>query len=119
MNAIYRPAAGCETLCCGFNQGIYLGSIKTRMTSIQFEIGFHHQDCFNTLSSISIVVHMALTLGLSTVIASTPCFQLSIAGEPGSRDRPRVRVASPAECNKYQVSYKKGPPELAALSLVV
>jgi len=44
---------------------------------------------------------------------------LSIAGEPGSRDRPRVRVASPAECNKYQVSYKKGPPELAALSLVV
>jgi hypothetical protein len=49
VNAIYRPAAGCETLCRGFNQGIYLGGIETGTTSIQFKIGFHHQDCFNTL----------------------------------------------------------------------
>src|SRR5215208_7690557 len=49
VNAIYRPAARCETLRCRFNQGIYLGSIKSGMSSVQFKIGFHHQDCLRTL----------------------------------------------------------------------
>ena len=74
VNAIYRPAAGCETLCCGFNQGIYLGGIETGTTSIQFKIGFHDQDCFHTSLSISIVVQMFLTLGLSTGMEFTPAF---------------------------------------------
>ena len=57
MNAIERPARRGETLRCGFNQGIHLGSIKSRMSSIHFKIGFHY---------------MPLTLGLSIVIASLP-----------------------------------------------
>ena len=75
MNTIERPAARGETLRCGFNQGIYLGSVKSRMSSIQFKIGFHDQDLSVPSSSTSIVAQMPLTLGLSIVIA--PCFPLS------------------------------------------
>jgi hypothetical protein len=44
------------------------------MSSIQFKIGFYYKykDCLHTSSSISIVVQMPLTFGLSTVMASTP-----------------------------------------------
>ena len=49
MNAIERPATRGETFRCGFNQGINLGSIKSGMSSIQFKIGCHYQDCFSTL----------------------------------------------------------------------
>ena len=49
MNAIDRPATRGETFRCGFNQGIHLGSIKSGMSSIQFKIGFHYQDCYSTL----------------------------------------------------------------------
>jgi hypothetical protein len=49
VNAIERPATRGETLRCGFNQGIHLGSIKSGMSSIQFKIGFHYQDCYSTL----------------------------------------------------------------------
>ena len=41
MNAIDCPASRGETLRCGFNQGIHLGSIKSG-SGIQFKIGFHH-----------------------------------------------------------------------------
>src|SRR5215208_860378 len=61
VNAIYCPAARCETLRCRFNQGIYLGSIKSGMSSVQFKI-----TTIRTVSapssSISIVVQMPLTL---------------------------------------------------------
>jgi hypothetical protein len=40
VNAIDRSATRGETLRCGFNQGIHLGSIKGGMSSIQFKIGF-------------------------------------------------------------------------------
>jgi hypothetical protein len=49
MNAIDRSATRSETLHRGINQGIDLGNIKGRMGSIQFKIGFHHQDCLHTI----------------------------------------------------------------------
>ena len=49
MNAINRSATRSKTLHCGLNQGINLGDIKSWIGSIQFKIGFHHQDCLHTI----------------------------------------------------------------------
>src|ERR1700682_366467 len=49
MNAVNRSATRSKTLHCGLNQGINLGDIKSWIGSIQFKIGFHHQDCLHTI----------------------------------------------------------------------
>src|ERR1700724_1939070 len=49
MNPINRSATRSKALHGGLNQGIDLGDIKSRIGSIQFKIGFHHQDCLHTI----------------------------------------------------------------------
>ncbi len=75
MNAINCSATRRKTLHCGINQGINLDNVKSGISSIQFEIGFHHQHCLHTIFSISIVVQMFLTLRFSTVMASLPALR--------------------------------------------
>ena len=49
MNAINCSATRRKTLHCGINQGINLDNVKSGISSIQFEIGFHHQHCLHTI----------------------------------------------------------------------
>lgn len=49
MDAINRSATRRKTLHCGVNQSINLERIKAGIASIQFKIGFHHQDCFHPI----------------------------------------------------------------------
>jgi len=132
VNAIERPATRGETLRCGFNQGIHLGSIKSGMSSIQLKIGFHYQDCYSTLfvyfnrrpDAFDIgtldrhSVHSLLSAKHATV---TTLARPPVKGNKFKlRHYPRLspRSAELAELIKHQIDGPIGPPECAAAKYV-